>query len=82
MTKYDYQVGVVAMDDFDLWVGTCSMSAVNCDFESSLCGWTDDKTHSLEWVRATANDGAESMGFDHTTNSAEGKKLLLLYEEN
>lgn len=78
VTKDDYQVGVVAVDDFDLWVGPCTMEKLSCNFESGSCGWSDDKSYPLEWVRAEARMGAESIGYDHTTSSGEGKVFLLL----
>lgn len=73
VAREDYSFGVVAMDDFELWVGTCSMSLLDCDFESSSCGWKGDESYPLEWVTVTAMDGAESMGYDHTTYSPIGK---------
>lgn len=69
----DYSNGVVALDNFELWVGSCSMSVLDCDFESSSCGWNDVESHPLEWVRVAAKDGAESLGYDHSTLSSEGK---------
>lgn len=76
VTKPYYSYGVVAMDNFELWVGACSMSTLDCDFESSSCGWKDDGSYPLEWETVAAKDGAESMGFDHTTYSMEGKWLM------
>ena len=64
------------MDDLELWVGACSMSELSCDFESSSCGWNDDKLHPLEWVTVAAKNGGESMGYDHTTQSNEGKNTM------
>lgn len=77
VTREEYSYGVVAMDDFELWTGACTRTVLNCDFESSSCGWKDDGSYPLEWVKAAAKDGAESVGYDHTTNSAEGKSLWL-----
>lgn len=68
------------MDDFNLWVGACTMEQLTCDFESSSCGWNDDKLPPLEWERVAAHDGGESVGYDHTTSSAEGKIVLLFYD--
>lgn len=65
--------GVTAVDDLQLWVGPCAMSPINCDFEMNGCGWRDDESYPLQWSRALAKDGAESVGIDHTTMSIEGE---------
>lgn len=73
VAREEYSYGVVAVDNFELWASRCSMSALECDFESGSCGWKDDESYPLEWVTLAAREGAVSMGYDHTTYSSEGK---------
>lgn len=65
--------GTVAVDDLEAWVGPCKESTINCDFELQECGWKDDSSYPLEWCRVLAEEGAESVGYDHTTNTLTGE---------
>ncbi|XP_071520575.1 LOW QUALITY PROTEIN: MAM and LDL-receptor class A domain-containing protein 1-like [Panulirus ornatus] len=67
--------GTVAVDDMEALVGPCNMDPLNCDFESQGCVWKDDGNYPLEWSRVMAEEGAETMGYDHTTSTQIGHYL-------
>lgn len=78
--------GTVALDDFNTWAGSCGRSLLDCDFERTACGWKDNETYPLQWSRVLAEEGAEVMGFDHTTNTQTGqisrkkKKIPMMWQ--
>ena len=48
---------------------------INCNFESNLCTWTQDKTDQFDWTRKVGSTSSSSTGpsVDHTTGT---RKLL------
>ncbi|XP_059145829.1 mucin-2-like [Physella acuta] len=47
---------------------------LGCDFEKSLCGWSDDTTDDFDWIRNSGETVTGDTGpmVDHTTNTANG----------
>lgn len=64
--------GVVAVDEFESWVGPCVVTSITCDFESNGCGWKDDDNYPLQWTRTKAEDGSQYIGYDHTSRTQFG----------
>ncbi|KAL6103987.1 uncharacterized protein ACO6RY_13812 [Pungitius sinensis] len=72
------EAGDIAMDDVSLLSGPCPPSDA-CDFEEGSCGWQQETTDDLDWVRWSGathnpNTGPES---DHTTNTPAGHYYYL-----
>ncbi|CAM4935869.1 unnamed protein product [Rotaria socialis] len=68
----------VALDDISITRGLCP-SLGDCTFETDLCGWqNNDIDADMDWLVGT---GIHSLGtgpqFDHTTNTAQGKYLMI-----
>ncbi|CAF0853287.1 unnamed protein product [Didymodactylos carnosus] len=68
----------VAIDDVSITRGSCPKVG-DCTFEIDLCGWiNDDVDVEMDWL---VGNGVHSWGtgplFDHTTNIAEGKYLMI-----
>nr|XP_053646985.1 MAM and LDL-receptor class A domain-containing protein 1-like [Cherax quadricarinatus] len=68
--------GTVAFDDVEIWTGPCEASLIDCDFEVNSCGWENDDKYPLTWSRVIAEEGSESMGYDHTTNTQRGHYMF------
>ncbi|KAG7165100.1 MAM and LDL-receptor class A domain-containing protein 2-like 1, partial [Homarus americanus] len=82
-SKGDYQLqievivypeakGTVGFDDLEAEVGSCKTSRIDCDFEVDNCEWIGEPSSGLNWTRVLAEEGAEAMGYDHTTNTQTG----------
>uniref|UniRef100_A0A3B4A356 MAM domain-containing protein n=1 Tax=Periophthalmus magnuspinnatus TaxID=409849 RepID=A0A3B4A356_9GOBI len=56
------EAGNIAIDDVSLTAGSV------CDFEEDSCGWRQDSTDDLEWVRQFGYSGKPGPHTDHTTN--------------
>ena len=61
-----------------LVLGLCPCSARidgRCDFESSLCGYSQFTTDNIDWIvgRGIAAISPTAPQYDHTTMSAQGK---------
>lgn len=63
----------IAIDDFSIRQGPCQ-SAGNCDFETGMCGFTNDRADQFDWTRANGATPTLVTGphNDHTTNSPTG----------
>ena len=79
VTTGGYQ-GDIAVDDVMLENVACSNSSVVqfskiCDFETSICGYTQDKTDDFDWTLNGNSTGSVGTGpaTDHTTGSGAGK---------
>ncbi|XP_037797169.1 MAM and LDL-receptor class A domain-containing protein 1-like [Penaeus monodon] len=68
--------GVVAIDTMVAERGPCSETLSDCDFELGMCGWKDDGSFPLEWVRVQAMNGAPLIAYDHTTNTETGHYMF------
>ncbi|XP_072296914.1 MAM and LDL-receptor class A domain-containing protein 2 [Eucyclogobius newberryi] len=68
--------GDVAIDDLSVTAGPCAVSGV-CDFEEDSCGWTQDGTEDLDWVRQNGSSQNPGPSSDHTTNTALGHYYYL-----
>ncbi|XP_033751986.1 MAM and LDL-receptor class A domain-containing protein 1-like [Pecten maximus] len=58
---------------------SCSAYPARCDFETSICSWTQDKSDNFDWTRA--NDHTASYGTgpsrDHTRGTAAGYYMYI-----
>ncbi|XP_048866537.1 MAM and LDL-receptor class A domain-containing protein 1-like [Brienomyrus brachyistius] len=67
--------GGVAIDDVLLSNGACPPPGV-CDFQGSLCGWTNvEAGDQADWLRGRGSSPLPSMGprVDHTMGSSQGR---------
>ena len=72
-------MGDIAIDDVMFETVPCSQSQMVkfskvCDFETNLCGYTQDKTDDFDWTWRGNRTGSPGTGpsADHTTGSATG----------
>jgi hypothetical protein len=68
----------VAIDDVSITRGLCPKPG-DCTFDIDLCGWNNAKNNTdFDWI---VGQGIHSFGtgpqFDHTTNTAQGKYLMI-----
>ncbi|XP_067654504.1 MAM and LDL-receptor class A domain-containing protein 1-like [Haliotis asinina] len=65
-------LGDIAIDDFSVTAGSCSAS-VNCNFDSGLCSWRNDKTDKFDWTlnKGTTGSGGTGPTTDHTSGHGE-----------
>ena len=57
----------------------------SCTFEKNMCGWTSPKQlGDIQWLRNKGGTPTQFTGpsTDHTTNSANGNAIILLYLQN
>ncbi|XP_022097778.1 MAM and LDL-receptor class A domain-containing protein 1-like isoform X1 [Acanthaster planci] len=82
--------GDIALDDVDIESTACvgiatpappttplpthAPSAYDCDFEVSLCSWTQETSDDFDWTRLQGSTASVNTGpqFDHTTLSVYG----------
>ncbi|XP_073232940.1 MAM domain-containing glycosylphosphatidylinositol anchor protein 2-like [Porites lutea] len=52
---------------------------INCNFESNLCTWTQDKTDQFDWTRKSGSTPSSPTGpsVDHTTGSSSGWYIFI-----
>lgn len=80
---YDMDVsGIIAIDEIKL--STSCPTTKYCDFESGLCGWSNDKVDksqnvTFEWTRAKGVTASKNTGpsTDHTTLSQLGYYMYI-----
>lgn len=67
--------------NIDMVIQFSASYPARCDFETSLCSWSQDKTDNFDWTRA--NDHTASYGTgpsrDHTRGTALGNIYILVY---
>lgn len=63
----------IAIDDFNIVPGRCQ-PAGSCNFETGLCGYTNDRGDEFDWTRGNGGTPSDLTGphNDHTTNSPAG----------
>ena len=58
--------------------GTCA-PAKECSFDFDLCGWTQDTTDDLDWIRNVNSTSSSGTGpsRDHTNAAVTGKYVYI-----
>ena len=64
----------IAIDDYKIVQGPCQ-GAATCNFETGLCGYTNDHGDEFDWTRGNGATPSDTTGphNDHTTNSPAGE---------
>ncbi|UJR31098.1 hypothetical protein I4U23_018606, partial [Adineta vaga] len=69
--------GDISLDDLAVNNGPCPISTV-CDFESSdLCGYVNDPTNTIDWIRHQAGTDASIPATDVSYGSSHGHFMFL-----
>ncbi|XP_041467526.1 MAM and LDL-receptor class A domain-containing protein 1-like [Lytechinus variegatus] len=73
-TYYNGDEGDIALDSVSMTPGRC----IDCDFESSWCGWVHSNGDDFDWVRWRGEAATPSTGpsYDHTKQNEAGYYLL------
>ncbi|CAF1593620.1 unnamed protein product, partial [Adineta ricciae] len=70
-------LGDISVDDLAVNVGPCPLSSV-CDFESSdLCGYANEPTNTIDWVRYQAGTDPLIPTIDASYGSSHGHFMFL-----
>ena len=69
-------MGDIAIDDLSLSTSPCTTVDALCTFDKDTCGYTDDKSSSMQfqWTRASKATSSHNTGptNDHTQQSSSG----------
>nr|XP_054757473.1 MAM and LDL-receptor class A domain-containing protein 1-like [Lytechinus pictus] len=73
-TYYNGDEGDIALDSVSMTPGRC----IDCDFESSWCGWVNSNGDDFDWVRWRGEAATPSTGpsYDHTKQNEAGWYML------
>lgn len=71
--------GFTAVDDIYMRDGACPPSPL-CDFETDeICGYVNDVSATIKWIRTTSQTSTPSTGpsFDHTLQTSQGHYMYI-----